>query len=373
MSSAMTTATLVPLLTFGLAFVFGAAAQRTHFCTLGAVADINAFGDWRRMRMWALAIAVAIAGAHALQQMGLLNLGKSFYTGTAVPWVSHLIGGFLFGVGMALASGCGAKSIVRAGGGNMKSWVVLLVFAISAYMSLKGLFGVWRVTALDPWRWQTGGLGATQSDLSSLLAAVGGWPKATISGWLPYLIALALAAWAFASPNFREQRDGVVGSVLIGATVAGTWYVSGVIGYLAEDPNTLEEAFVATNSGRLESLSFSAPLAYTLELLMLWSDKSRVVTLGIAGVLGMLAGATVMSLLTREFRWEGFTTREDLAHHLVGGALMGFGGVTAMGCTIGQGLTGISTLAIGSVLSLAAIIGGAFCALRYLAWRAEYA
>lgn len=370
MSSGLPAATLVPWLTFALAFLFGAAAQRSHFCTLGAVADIAAFGDWRRMRMWALAIAVAIAGAHGLQQAGLINLGKSFYTPAAIPWVSHLVGGFVFGLGMALGSGCGAKSIVRAGGGNMKSWVVLLVFAISAYMTLKGLFGVWRVTALDPWRWNAG---AAQSDLSSVVAALGGWSKTSVAGWLPYLIALGLAAWAFASANFREQRDGVAGSLVIGATIAGVWYVSGQVGYLAEHPDTLEEAFLATNTGRLESLSFSAPLAYTIELLMFWSDKSRVVTLGIAGVLGMLAGATAMSLLTREFRWEGFTTREDLAHHLLGGLLMGFGGVTAMGCTIGQGLTGISTLALGSVLSLAAIIAGAFTALRYLAWRAEQA
>ncbi len=370
MPSGLPLTTLVPLATFALAFAFGAATQRSHFCTLGAVADIAAFGDWRRMRMWAMAIAVAIAGAHGLQQAGLIDLGKSFYTPAAVPWVSHLVGGFVFGLGMALGSGCGAKSIVRAGGGNMKSWVVLLVFAISAYMTLKGLFGVWRVTALDPWRWN---VGAAQSDLSSLVAALSGASKGSVAGWLPYLVALALAAWALVSENFRSQKDGLIGSVVIGATIAGVWYVSGHIGYLAEHPETLEEAFVATNTGRLESLSFSAPLAYTLELLMFWSDKSRVVTLGIAGVLGMLAGATVMSLVTREFRWEGFTTREDLAHHLLGGLLMGFGGVTAMGCTIGQGLTGISTLAIGSVLSLAAIIAGAFTALRYLAWRAERA
>jgi len=370
MTTGMPAATLVPWLTFALAFVFGAAAQRSHFCTLGAVADIAAFGDWRRMRMWAFAIAVAIAASHGLQQAGLIDLSKSFYTPPAIPWVSHLAGGFVFGLGMALSSGCGAKSIVRAGGGNMKSWVVLLVFAISAYMTLKGLFGVWRVSVLDPWRWAAG---APQSDLSSIFAALAGWPKSSVAGWLPYLVAFGLAAWAFASADFRQQKEGVAGSFLIGATIAGVWYVSGHIGYLAENPETLEEAFLATNSGRLESLSFSGPLAYTLELLMFWSDKSRVMTLGIAGVLGMLAGAAVMSILTREFRWEGFTTREDLAHHLLGGLLMGFGGVTALGCTIGQGLTGVSTLGIGSLLSLAAIIAGAFTSLRYLAWRAEKA
>ena len=132
----------------------------------------------------------------------------------------------------------------------------------------------------------------------------------------------------------------------------------------------MEEAFIATNSGRPESYSFVAPVAYTLELLLLWSDQSRIVTFGIAGVLGMAAGSAAMALATRTFRWEGFASTEDLVNHIVGGVLMGFGGVTALGCTIGQGLTGISTLAIGSFIALAAIIAGCATALKYQYWRA---
>ena len=141
-----------------------------------------------------------------------------------------------------------------------------------------------------------------------------------------------------------------ISQILMGLVIVGGWYVSGHVGFLAEDPATLEEKFVATNSGRMESYSFTAPVAYLLELLMLWTDQSRLVTFGIAGVLGMIAGSTAIALLTRTFRWEGFTNREDLANHVVGGIIMGFGGVTALGCTIGQGLTGISTLAVGSIL-----------------------
>ena len=163
----------------------------------------------------------------------------------------------------------------------------------------------------------------------------------------------------------------IVGGIVVGAVIVGGWYVSGHVGYLAEDPATLEEKFVATNSGRLESYSFVAPVAYLLELLMLWTDASRVLTFGIAGVLGIMAGSAVYALVSRTFRWEGFGGVEDVANHVVGAAMMGIGGVTALGCTIGQGLTGVSTLAVGSILTLLAIIGGSVLAVRYQEWRLD--
>ena len=132
----------------------------------------------------------------------------------------------------------------------------------------------------------------------------------------------------------------LVGGLIIGAIIVAGWYVTGHLGHVAEDPRTLEEAFIGTNSGRPESYSFVAPVAYLLELLLLWSDQSRTVTFGIAGVLGMAVGSAAMALATRTFRWEGFASTEDLVNHIVGGVLMGFGGVCALGCTIGQGLTG---------------------------------
>ena len=175
----------------------------------------------------------------------------------------------------------------------------------------------------------------------------------------------------FASRDFRTTREMIVGGIVVGAVIVGGWYVSGHLGYLAEDPATLEEKFVATNSGRLESYSFVSPAAYLLELLMLWSDTSRVLTFGIAGVLGMMAGSLAYALASRTFRWEGFGGVEDVANHIVGAAMMGFGGVTALGCTIGQGLTGVSTLAAGSFLTLASIIAGSVLAVRYQTWRLD--
>src|SRR4029450_4733322 len=170
--------TLVIGLAFALAFVFGAVAHRVSFCTMGAITDVVNFGAGRRMRMWLLAIAVAIAGAAALQAAGLVDFAKTIYTGGKVPWLSHLVGGFLFGFGMTLASGCGSKTLIRIGGGNLKSLVVLIPLAISAHMTLKGLFAVVRVNALDPVRFDTAAFGAAHSDLSSVLAAMTGGPAA---------------------------------------------------------------------------------------------------------------------------------------------------------------------------------------------------
>jgi uncharacterized membrane protein YedE/YeeE len=357
---------LITGLAFALAFVFGGVAYRVSFCTMGAITDIVNFGDWRRMRMWLLAIAVAIAGTAALQSAGLIDTAKTIYTNGKVPWVSHVVGGFLFGFGMTLASGCGSKTLIRAGAGNLKSMIVLMFLAASAYMTLKGVFAPWRANGLDTIRWD---LHAATSDLPALAMSAGMSAAARL--WLPLLVALALAAFIFGNREFRTTPELVIGGLVIGAVIVGGWYVSGHLGYLPEDPQTLEEKFVATDSGRMESYSFVAPTAYLLELLLLWTDQSRLLTFGIAGVLGMLAGSAAVALATRTFRWEGFASVEDVGNHVVGAILMGFGGVTALGCTIGQGLTGISTLAVGSIISLGAIIVGSVMAVKYQMWRID--
>ena len=358
-------AQLAPLVTggaFALAFVFGWVANRVSFCTMGAVSDVVNFGDWRRMRMWLLAIAVAIAGTGALQAAGSIDVAKSIYTGGQVSWLSNVVGGLLFGFGMALASGCGSKTLIRIGGGNLKSIVVFVFLAIGAYMTMRGLFGVWRVDFIEPVATEL----AHGQDIPAFLAAAGVDPRSALL--LPTAaIGGGLLLWSLAS---REawRGDVLLGGIVVGATVVAGWYVSGHIGYVAEHPETLEEAFIATNSGRAESLTFVAPLAYTLELLLLWSDKSRVVTFGIASALGVIAGAALHAVLSRGFRIESFRDSGDLARHMGGGLLMGFGGVTALGCTIGQGISGLSTLALGSILTTAAIIAGSAATLKLQYW-----
>ncbi|MCY1170974.1 sulfur transport [compost metagenome] len=151
----------------------------------------------------------------------------------------------------------------------------------------------------------------------------------------------------------------------------GMWWVSGHLAYVAEHPETLQEAFLATNSGRAEALSFVSPVAYTIDWFMFFSDKSKLLTIGIVSVFGVVVGSAIYSVATRSFRWEGFRDAEDTANHLVGAVLMGVGGVCAMGCTIGQGLSGISTLSATSIVAVAAILAGCVASLKYQVWRLE--
>ena len=350
---------------FLLSFIFGAVANKTNFCTMGAISDWVNMGDTGRLRMWLLAIAVAILGANGLHLAGSIDLSKSLYQTPNFTWLSYLLGGLLFGIGMTLGSGCGSKTLIRVGGGNLKSVVVFLVIGISAYMTLKGLFGAFRVGVLE----KAAVVMSTGQDLPSLLSGPLGASKPMLVLVLSLAIAAGLIAFIFSSREFRANFDNVLGGVVVGCVVIGAWYVSGHVGHLAEDPNTLQEAFVGTNSGRMESFSFVAPLAYTLEYLMLWTDTSRVLTFGIVSAFGVVAGSAVYALASRTFRWEGFRDAEDTATHLIGGVLMGFGGVTALGCTIGQGISGISTLALGSFLTFISIVAGSALTMKFQYWR----
>jgi len=350
-------------LAFAVAFVFGAIGQKTHFCTMGAVSDIVNMSDWGRMRMWLLAIGVAILGSAALHAAGLIDLGKSIYRTPNFTWLSYIVGGLTFGVGMVLASGCGSKTLIRIGAGNMKSLVVGIVLGLSAYMTMRGVFGGFRVNVLEKVAITLPG----GQDLPALLVAAGLPPDTAFL--LPVIVVGGgLIAFCLLNRGFWTL-DNLLGGLGTGLAVVAAWYVSGHIGYLAEHPDTLEEAFLATSSGRMESLTFVAPQAYTLELLMLWSDTSRTMTFGIATVLGVIAGSGAWALLTRNFRWEGFASVEDTASHLIGAALMGFGGVVAMGCTVGQGISGFSTLALGSIITFLAIVTGAAAMLKFQYWR----
>jgi hypothetical protein len=361
-------AQLAPYVTggaFALAFIFGAVANKTNFCTMGAVSDWVNMGDTSRMRMWLLAIAVALLGSSALQFAGVIDLSKSIYPGPNFTWLSYLVGGFLFGVGMTLGSGCGSKTLIRVGGGSLKSLVVFVFLGIAAYMTLRGLLGAFRVGVLE----RASITLPTGQDLPSLAAAAIGMDKRTLGALLGALIGGGLLAFAYASRSFRANFDYTLGGVVVGLVVVGGWYVSGVIGYVAEDPSTLQEAFVATNTGRMESFSFVAPLAFTLEYLMLWTDKSEIITYGIASVAGVIAGSAAYAIATGAFCWEGFRDAEDTANHIAGGLLMGFGGITALGCTIGQAISGFSTLALGSIITFLAIVGGSAVTMKYQYWR----
>jgi uncharacterized membrane protein YedE/YeeE len=368
LSSTSNAAALVAWGGFILAFIFGAVANRTNYCTMGAVSDVVNMGSWARMRMWLMSIAIAILGTHALQLAGLIDLGKSFYVRPNVTWASYVLGGFLFGVGMTLGSGCGSKTLVRVGAGSLKAFVTFVFLGIAAYMTLKGLFAMARAGWIDPIQTNLAAHDIPRQDLPTLVAALTGGRLATVELVVALAFAIAIFAFVLKDREFRANFDNLLGGTVVGLVIVGGWYVTGHLGY-GENPETLEQTYFGTNSRTIESLSFTAPVGYLLELLLLWSDKSLTVTFGVAATLGIILGSFAYAVASRTFRWEGFAGAEDTANHVIGGLLMGFGGVTALGCTVGQGLTGFSTLALGSILAFLAIVAGAALTMKYQYWR----
>lgn len=351
---------------FAVSVAFGFVAQRTHFCTMGAISDVVNMGSWTRMRMWGMAVGVASIGFHSLAWWGLIDPSQTVYASGRIIWMSALVGGLLFGIGMVLASGCGSKTLVRIGGGSLKSLVVFFVMGLFAFATLRGVLAVLRVNTVDlvafdipaggaMSSWLTGGLGAAPN-LASLL--------------VPMLLAGALVVWALWDRDFRGGSY-LPGGVGLGLLITLMWWVSGYLGHVAEHPETLESVYLATNSGRMESLTFTAPMAYSLDWLILFSDTSKLLTVGVVSVVGVVLGAFVQALLGRSFHWEGFRSTQDTALHLVGAACMGVGGVTALGCTIGQGLSGLSTLSLTSFIAVAGIVLGAVVGLRFQIWLME--
>ena len=335
--------------------LLGAISQRTHFCTMGAISDVVTMGDWTRARQWICAIGVAMLGFTALVDVGLINSTKTLYASTRLMWLSTLVGGLMFGYGMVIASGCGNKTLVRIGGGNLKSVVVFLAMGVSGFATLKGITAVLRASTVDT-VFVDMPMGANLSIL--------GIPS------LGYLLGTALLLFVLRHKDFWTFENLLAG-LGVGALVSAMWWVSGHMGFVAEHPETLDAVFLATNSGRAEAMSFVSPVAYTLDWLMFFSDKSKLLTIGIVSVVGVVAGSAVNALASGSFRWEGFGGTEDTANHLVGAVLMGVGGVAAMGCTVGQGLSGVSTLSATSFVALAAILTGAVAGLKYQIFRLE--
>lgn len=347
-------------ISFVLSMLAGFLIHRSHFCTMGAISDWVAMGDATRLRQWALALAVAILGFGVMAWWAWINPLNTIYASSHLSWLSALLGGALFGTGMVLASGCSGKSLVRLGAGNLKSLVVLLAMAIAGLSTLKGLTAVWRVHHLDPI-----GIQLPYGPFpGQWLSAMTGMSISQGYGLSACLIAAVLLIWIVKERGFNTLLNWVTGMGL-GLLVVAFWWLSGVFGFIPEHPETLEPVFLTTQSGRMEALSFTAPVAYWLDALLYFSDGSKRLTLGMVTVVGVISGAFISAVSQGSFRWESFTHRSDLVRHLLGGCFMGVGGVLAMGCTFGQGLTGLSTLSLGSLLSVMGIFLGAVAALQW--------
>jgi hypothetical protein len=356
---------------FAIAVLIGAVAHRTNFCTMGAVSDWVNMGDTGRMRAWLLAIAVALGGVLLLEASGRVSLsGGTFppYRTESFAWLRYLLGGLMFGVGMTLASGCGNKTLVRIGGGNLKSLVVLAIACVFAYLMLWTTFFE---RAFLPWIMPTtislAGLGAPTQELGDVIGALVGAAPGTLHLGLGAAVTIGLLVFVFASREFRGSHDNLLGGTAVGLAVVAGWYLTGG----PTGAQWREFADMATevpSRVQVQSFTFISPMGDTLRWLMN-PTQLTLINFGVVALGGVIAGSLLYALATRRFRIEWFANGADFANHAIGGMLMGIGGVLSMGCTVGQAITGFSTLALGSILTFVAIVAGAAATMKIQYWR----
>lgn len=338
----------VSALAFLIGIVFGAVVNKTNFCTMGAVSDWVNMGDKNRLRAWLLAIGLAIVATQAMQASGLIELGQAIYLTANFGWFGYLLGGMLFGIGMTLASGCGQRTLVRVGGGNLKSLVVMLFLGLTAYMTMRGLLALVRVNAIEVTNIR---LSAADQGIGTLVATATGIENVSaVSMAVSALLGGGAIVYAFAGKSFRRSFNNILAGVSIGLIVSAGWYVTGVIGFDDFEPV------------RFESYTFVAPTGESLQYLMTFTGST--ISFGVSAVFGVILGSFVYAVLARKFRFEYFISLGDMVRHIAGGILMGFGGVLALGCTVGQGITGMSTLALGSLMALVSIVFGSALTMK---------
>ncbi|RXH19953.1 YeeE/YedE family protein [Bradyrhizobium guangzhouense] len=340
----METTQLVILAGLTIGLVYGSVGLLSGFCLMSSMRGWLAEGDGRLVRSYALAIAVAIAASQFLAGNGLVDLGKSIYLQQTFSAPVLFLGGLLFGYGMVLSNGCGSRALVLLGRGNLRSFVVVIVLAIAAQMTLKGLIAPARIALVQASQTNVGA-----NSLPSMLATLG-MGEAVSRGLAATAIVAALILFAFADPAFRRSPGQIAAGAVMGVLVAGGWYVTGYLG--ADDFNPVP----------VTSLTFIAPIADSLQYAML--STGLTLNFGIATVGGVFAGSLVTALVTGRFKLEGYSSPRHMLRSAGGAALMGIGGVMAFGCSIGQGLTGVSTLAVGSFIAVAGILLGTTAGLR---------
>lgn len=387
--------------TFVLAFVIGAVVRKTDFCTMGGVSDWVNMGDTGRFRAWVFAIAVALAGALLLEGFGVVDLAETFppYRGRSLIWAENVIGGILFGIGMTLGSGCANKNLVRLGGGNLKSLFVVAIMGVCAYFMIfpfPGSDQTLYTLAFLPWIGALAiDLGSPQ-DLGSLISSGNALAARLVVG---AILAAALLVFVFRSEDFRGRFDNVLSGLVIGLAVVAGWYVTSAVTFKNPDPDfffggqesvTLQQASVQSNweviQGELpegttrpvraafmgtQSFTFVNPTGQAVGFVGSGFSKAYY-TFGLLAFAGVVLGSLFWSLITRRLRVEWFASASDFARHAIGAVLMGIGGVLALGCTIGQGVTGMSTLAVGSILAFVSIVFGSALTMKVQYYKMVY-
>ena len=374
--------------TFVITVIMGAVVNKTNFCTMGAVSDMVNMGDYGRFRAWLLAIAIAMLGVTGLEYFGLAEVTDTFppYRSGQLVFAENILGGLLFGIGMTFASGCGNKTLIRIGGGNLKSILVFVVIALIAWYMInpfpgsdQTLYSVLFYDWIQPLSIDLPG----QQDIGSVISADNTATARLVAG---ALIGLLLMFLVFRSADFRASRDNILGGLVVGLVILSGWYISSNIAVNADD--TLYsmrdyysewDMLAESDAGKpdrgtavaAQSYTFINPIGQTYGFVQSGFDRAMV-NFGLVAVFGVILGSLLWSLLSRSFRIEWFVDLKDFLMHLVGAVLMGFGGVLAMGCTIGQGITGVSTLAIGSLLTFFSIVFGSALTMKVQYYKLVY-
>jgi hypothetical protein len=340
----MDSATIIVLSGLVIGLIYGVVGLLSGFCMMSSLRGWWAEGDGRLVRTYALAMGVAVAATQLLAARGVVDIGKSVYLQPSFSVPLMFVGGLLFGYGMVLSNGCGSRALVLLGRGNLRSFVVVVVLAIFAEMTLRGLIAPARIAMV--------GASQTAAKANSVpaLLAVAGLSETTARMLAASVISAALIIFAFAHPGFRRSPGQIAAGLVVGLLVAAGWFATGYLG--ADDFNPTP----------VTSLTFIAPIADALQYVMLSTGST--LNFGIVTVFGVFAGSLVTALLTGRFQLEGYQSPRHMLRSAGGAALMGAGGVMAFGCSVGQGLTGFSTLALASLVAVAGIMLGTAAGLR---------
>ncbi len=339
---------------FLIGLAFGAIVYRTNFCTMGSISDFMTFEDYRRFRSWVLASAVALVGAQVLAAAGVVQLGQSMYLASSFNWLGHVAGGLLFGFGMVLAGGCASKNLARAGGGDLRALLTLIVIGLVAYMAIGGLFGPIR-SALEQWTAiDLKRIGLSTQGLGAFLGKATGMPGVRGDMIATTVIALAALVYCFKDAAFRTSQVHILAGVGVGLCVVAGWALTG----LAFDE-------MATKPTQPISLTYVRPTGDAIEWLQRYT-AGPVPGFGVATVFGALSGAFLAAVSMGRFKLTTYSDVGDTRRNLLGATLMGIGGVFALGCTVGQAITGVSTLALGSFVTFAAIVVGGMQGMKYM-------
>jgi uncharacterized protein len=327
-----------------IGLVYGAVGLLSGFCLMSSLRGWWAQGDSRLIRSYALALGVAIVATQLLAGSGMVDLAKSIYLQRSFSAPLMFFGGLLFGYGMVLSNGCGSRALVLLGRGNLRSLVVVIVLGIAAQITLKGLIAPARVVLLQA--------SQTTPAIISLPALVSafGVSETFARTLLAAVLSGALTIFAFAHAPFQRAWGQIAAGIIVGLLVAAGWFATGYLG--ADD----------FNPAPVTSLTFISPIADALQYAML--STGLTLNFGITLVAGVFLGSLMTALLTRRFHWEGYTSPRHMLRSIGGAALMGAGGAMAYGCSVGQGLTGISTLALASFAAVAGILLGSAAGLR---------